>query len=263
MKFFRKIRQRLLSENRFNKYLLYAIGEIILVVIGILIALQINNWNEAQKDFAREQEILIQIKEDYEANLEQLENKIGMRDSIIAASHYILKSIDGEFKLHEDNLVIKLCQIAVDPTFDPIENDLIASGNIRLIRNKELKRLLSNWSSDIVALQEIETLWSKELMNRFFPYATNNGMVRNTLDKWFIDPAFQTFFLEDSVTSAFKSIGKSKRKIDVDAVLEDIEFEGILAIAYSFNQSGNQQSIALKKRIEQILFLLDQEITEK
>jgi hypothetical protein len=46
IKFFRKIRQRLLTENKFSKYLLYAIGEIILVVIGILIALQINNWNE-------------------------------------------------------------------------------------------------------------------------------------------------------------------------------------------------------------------------
>ena len=49
IKFFRHIRKRLLSENRFNKYLLYAIGEIVLVVIGILIALQINNWNESRK----------------------------------------------------------------------------------------------------------------------------------------------------------------------------------------------------------------------
>ena len=44
--FFRKIRKKILSENKFSKYLLYAIGEIVLVVIGILIALQINNWNE-------------------------------------------------------------------------------------------------------------------------------------------------------------------------------------------------------------------------
>ncbi|MDF0718210.1 DUF6090 family protein [Muricauda sp. 334s03] len=49
IKFFRKIRQRLLNENRFSKYLLYAIGEIVLVVIGILIALQINNWNESRR----------------------------------------------------------------------------------------------------------------------------------------------------------------------------------------------------------------------
>ncbi|NVN18284.1 hypothetical protein GUA46_08020 [Muricauda sp. HICW] len=50
IKFFRRIRQRLLSENKFSQYLLYAIGEIILVVIGILIALQFNNWNENQKN---------------------------------------------------------------------------------------------------------------------------------------------------------------------------------------------------------------------
>lgn len=50
IKFFRKIRQKLLSENKFSKYLIYAIGEIILLVIGILIALQINNWNENRKN---------------------------------------------------------------------------------------------------------------------------------------------------------------------------------------------------------------------
>ena len=50
IKFFRKIRQNLLAENRFSKYLIYATGEIILVVIGILIALSINNWNELKND---------------------------------------------------------------------------------------------------------------------------------------------------------------------------------------------------------------------
>jgi hypothetical protein len=49
IKFFRKIRQNMIKENRVSKYLLYAIGEIVLVVIGILIALSINNWNENQK----------------------------------------------------------------------------------------------------------------------------------------------------------------------------------------------------------------------
>ena len=56
--FFKKIRHQLLSKNKFSKYLTYAIGEIILVVIGILIALTINNWNEKQKELAQEQLIL-------------------------------------------------------------------------------------------------------------------------------------------------------------------------------------------------------------
>lgn len=50
IKFFRRIRQRLLSENKFSRYLIYALGEIVLVVIGILIALQLNILNEARKE---------------------------------------------------------------------------------------------------------------------------------------------------------------------------------------------------------------------
>ena len=49
IKFFRTIRQKLLSEGNTGKYLKYAIGEILLVVIGILIALQVNTWNEKRK----------------------------------------------------------------------------------------------------------------------------------------------------------------------------------------------------------------------
>ncbi|MRH99645.1 hypothetical protein GH721_03775 [Kriegella sp. EG-1] len=70
IKFFRHIRQRLLSENKFSKYLLYAVGEIVLVVIGILIALSINNWNENRKlNEKREkyyQQVIIDLKNDKE-----------------------------------------------------------------------------------------------------------------------------------------------------------------------------------------------------
>ena len=64
IKFFRKIRQKLLSENKFSKYLIYAIGEIVLVVIGILIALQINNWNEGRKEFNKSKALLEEFKRD-------------------------------------------------------------------------------------------------------------------------------------------------------------------------------------------------------
>jgi hypothetical protein len=57
LKFFRTIRKKLIEEDNVRKYLLYAIGEILLVVIGILIALQLNNWNEARADAARRDQI--------------------------------------------------------------------------------------------------------------------------------------------------------------------------------------------------------------
>ncbi len=72
IKFFRKIRQNLLSEGKTGKYFKYAIGEIILVVIGILIAVSINNWNEARKDKITEQKVLKTLKSDFKSNLTQL-----------------------------------------------------------------------------------------------------------------------------------------------------------------------------------------------
>ncbi len=69
IKFFRRIRQKLLSENKFSKYLLYAIGEIVLVVIGILIALSINNWNEDRKLKQLKREYLYSLKRDLTADL--------------------------------------------------------------------------------------------------------------------------------------------------------------------------------------------------
>ena len=67
--FFRKMRQHLLSENKVIRYAAYALGEIVLVVIGILIALNINNWNEAKRDRIIEQSYLLNLREDLEADI--------------------------------------------------------------------------------------------------------------------------------------------------------------------------------------------------
>ncbi len=71
--FFRKIRQQLLTENKFSKYFKYAIGEIFLVVIGILIALSINNWNEERKARIKEKKVLIEVLSTLERNCNLLE----------------------------------------------------------------------------------------------------------------------------------------------------------------------------------------------
>ena len=67
LRFFRQIRQRLITNNRFSKYLLYAIGEILLVVIGILIALQIDNWNEQKKAEERIDILMGEVMEDLDS----------------------------------------------------------------------------------------------------------------------------------------------------------------------------------------------------
>ena len=101
IKFFRKIRQKLLSENKFSKYLIYAIGEIVLVVIGILIALQINNWNEHRKDKATEHTLLIAMHDDLLINIDRLNNDIQIEQNTINATDKYLNLINAA--LHEIN----------------------------------------------------------------------------------------------------------------------------------------------------------------
>jgi len=76
IKFFRKIRQKLLSENKFSKYLLYAVGEIILVVIGILIALQINNWNQNRLKGQKEIQILKSFVAQFQNDMLQFDESL-------------------------------------------------------------------------------------------------------------------------------------------------------------------------------------------
>ena len=71
LKYFRKIRQKLMQENKFSKYLLYAVGEIVLVVIGILIALQINNWNNTKQNEKEFEKIVEAFESDLIRNIEE------------------------------------------------------------------------------------------------------------------------------------------------------------------------------------------------
>lgn len=103
IKFFRKIRQKLLTENKFNKYLMYAIGEIVLVVIGILIALQINNWNENKKSRRFEVKILKELRNDLKSNYNELSPiKKNNQELIIKSDSLtsVLKNKSFDFNIH-------------------------------------------------------------------------------------------------------------------------------------------------------------------
>lgn len=84
----RKIRKKLVSENKITTYLLYAVGEIILVVVGILIAVQIDHWSEARKDLEKQNLYLLEILADLKKN----EQEINL--SLTGPSRWILNSLD-------------------------------------------------------------------------------------------------------------------------------------------------------------------------
>tara|TARA_R110001583_G_C5522823_1_gene397769 strand:- start:52 stop:798 length:747 start_codon:yes stop_codon:yes gene_type:complete len=142
IKFFRKIRQNLLSEGKTGKYFKYAIGEIILVVIGILIALQINNWNESRKLENKKQELIINLISDFESNIKQLQPAIKESDTL----EYKMKTFLNNAYLPKQVISIDSLKILADGFFRPVQfvpslvsyDEAKANGNLTLLKKKEL-----------------------------------------------------------------------------------------------------------------------------
>ena len=95
IKFFRNIRKKLADDNKPLKYMRYAVGEIVLVVIGILIALQINNWNEDQKEREIEVKVLKEIAENLEANILRLQSMMARCNEDNQSADIIISVIDN------------------------------------------------------------------------------------------------------------------------------------------------------------------------
>ena len=96
IKFFRHIRKQLLAKSKFSKYLLYAIGEIVLVVIGILIALQINNWNENRKEQKKTSAYLAMLSDEIQTNLKRLDRSTEMAKAHREYNLNTLKELNSE-----------------------------------------------------------------------------------------------------------------------------------------------------------------------
>ena len=258
-RFFRQIRQRLLTHNKFSKYLLYAIGEILLVVIGILIALQIDNANEYRKERGQERELLLQLKSEYRSNLEQLESKMDLRNKMISASYKLLDYIDHPNERNIDSTLKYLGFTILTPTFDPIVNDIISSGRIQLLQHPHLKELLSRWTSDVVQVTEEEIVWLTYRTDSYRPFLEENFSIRTlTYHNW-KNGLLQSFQLDNTRNTEFK-LTESQRDLDLSVLLDNPKFEDKMAVCLELNMLTNSQSLSLKQRIQDVLELIEQEL---
>lgn len=159
IKFFRRIRKSLLQRNKISKYFKYAIGEIVLVVVGILIALAINNWNEKSKENKKEATYLKNIQRDLKNQLQSIEDQIEYEKSYIDASFYIMSSFkESSFKKIDTTFFKQLTILQSRKTFvitDPTYTDLLSSGNIDIIKNKEFKDLLIQYYQELELVEKI------------------------------------------------------------------------------------------------------------
>ena len=259
IKFFRKIRFGMISKNKISNYIIYAIGEIVLVVIGILIALQINNWNEERKDRIQEQNILALLREEFISNLHQIENKIKLRNNIMEESSEVLDYMDSQKDIELDSLIQKISAMVLAPTFDPIQNQMLNSERLQLIQNDTLRRYLSNWPSSILDLREQENEWVLIYNNITVPFLIDFGIARN-VHLSFYNNTNNLNYLQDKNLSRKILLKKSNNSPSVKEILNNKKLEGLLASAVLINEGINWESQARLNQMIKIIELIESEI---
>ena len=144
IKFFRKIRYDLMEKNKTGKYFKYAIGEIVLVVLGILIALQINNWNEINKTNKLETKILKELQVNLILDLKELQSDLSYMDDINNTCLNI-KEFIKEFQIANDSIFKVFSVLRVTPHFDPNKSgyQLLQSKGVEIISNDSLRNSIS------------------------------------------------------------------------------------------------------------------------
>ena len=181
-KFFRKIRYDLMEKNKTGKYFKYAIGKIILVVVGIIIALQINNWNEHRKKIKEEQNIISNLNAAFKNNLIQLDATVLYLSKTIKGLDSILqimsKSISFDDKPESFDRLLNYT--LVDPQF-PLSSivlkELQGAGKLAILKNKKQRTLLYKWNLRIDATKVTEATSSKSY-NDIFDYLKSNASLR-------------------------------------------------------------------------------------
>jgi hypothetical protein len=259
MKFLRNIRRQLFSSGQGKRYIAYAGGEIVLIMVGILLALQINNWNERRIIKEKEQLFLMQLREDFNADLNQLYEKKELTQGILQAVEVFLKAIDDSTSNYRDSTNFYISRLFAAPTFDPVTAYLMRSESLTLIKNNKLKRRLSTWNSDYTQLLEAERTWKKLRDDSFLHYIIPRYPLRNMHDFFWKEMTIKRGLLEDPGKAPIADLGQSKRNNQRNTLFEEEEFEDYLSHIYTNNRIASLQIDALEKRILEILKLIEAE----
>ena len=251
--FFRKKRKKMADDNKALKYTRYAIGEIVLVVIGILIALQINTWNEISKQRQIEQEYLFSLKEEFNYNLIALEKAMSINEKNFDNALKISNLMGPQVPVITEKEFAKLAmnmtnfEVQYRPN-QAVLDEIISSGKLSVFKNNKLKFALSS---------------SNGLLNKVKFQEAEHGVVRmqiietmNTLGnakKMVVDAGYGDSF----------NISESKFQLGNLQLLQSQKFENeLIDFIFTAQYLNTNYYSDLKKEIKNILELIELEISE-
>lgn len=168
-----------MREKRFSSYLFYALGEIILVVAGILIALQIDNWNTKKKNLDAERAYLKSLNIEFATNLVTLENTLKENEDLIKALDKLTGLFDPDTleSISEKKVALFLNPLGKEVVYYPVRgvmNDIISSGNLNLIRNSELRQKIASFNNELKRVENQERVAS-EIRANVMQITSQNG----------------------------------------------------------------------------------------
>jgi len=251
IKFFRKIRYDLMEKNKTGKYFKYAIGEIVLVVIGILIALSINNWNQDRLDKLQAIGYLKNLAEDLKSDTIQYNLNIKSYESQIANNSIPL--LNDDYKLLEvDSIVVLISGYwainrTSDQTFEKIKN----AGLIELLGTEEINKAVNDYYNLDITLYDYFIEWDKKYTDK-------------DIDFWFRNSNFESAFPKRNFSMKslpFKG-STAKRKEDLIKLIESTEGRNNLRNAILRDEYGINAINIAKSAAKNLLELIDKELNK-
>jgi hypothetical protein len=237
-----------LATGKAGRYFKYAIGEIILVVIGILIAIQLNEWRNDSSNNQQKQIVLRALQLEFGANLKQLDTVLfymGKVQDYYPIANKIIKNPEGNYLEQEINNVI--ANLSYTWTFNPSNGALrsaISSSQIHLLENNRLIELLFSWE-DVVKDSEEEALRLRK-----YQYDSYDKLVKYIR-------------LSDIWRSDFPEMVAANKPSDYRGILQDVFFEDYTAISYAFAFEYISELNTIKNQNKEILTLIKEEIKKQ
>ncbi len=240
--------------------MLYAIGEIALVVIGILIALQVNDWNQRRLDRIEERAILINLQEDFHKAVQEFQFLNSLRSDIISAAQEItsldVSALSQYSSAYLDSLFSKTLY---GPTFNNKSgsiNVILSSGKINLIKNQEIRKSLIEWPGDVEDMTEDEVNQDQLYRVPYHEFLTRHVSWNNLFEAWNLSALrFNTIRLD---TMPDNPIITS----DYETVLNSMYFLNLLHSRASLCKISNQETNGLIEKAHKIITMIADEIDE-
>jgi hypothetical protein len=256
--FFRKIRKKMADDNRPLKYMRYAIGEILLVMIGILLALQVNNWNNNRSSRALEVKYLKGIKADLQVDLINLKNFIDDKELKYMSAAQLLDMEDPQTAKEIDDLDSIIWDVFAWVRYHQSTNtldELIGSGNLSLIKNDSIKSMIQNVKQSNVFIQGGVAHMRREYdyylydrsaaLREMGPFLDLKASLRN-------DERTENYTVDEAQLNVFRK--------QSHAILNDLIFRNGLKFAVGNNMGMRERCMSLYEDVEKLIALINEEL---